>query len=300
MLWLALHNSLPTREVLNRRHIVEIATCPQCGGQSESISHCFRECPVVQDIWIRLGFQNVGVNAGDESFRAWIIRNIRGSHETLFLSILWWLWKWRNNVVFEPSPWRSDFVVRNILATHVDVISSAGDETNDEHLFSKIWWQAPPAGYVKLNLDGSFSPVVGVMGSGGVVRDSVGHWLWGFTGCHEQGSALLAELLAFKVGLTIAWEKDYRKIICVSDSLEAIHLLQNANNPYDLFVGNVLIEIKEILNRNWEVQLSHSLRDANMLADRLAKFRNEGIPGVSILDAPLLDWEDIIALDSVA
>ncbi|KAJ1428203.1 Ribonuclease H-like superfamily [Sesbania bispinosa] len=203
-------------------------------------------------VWSRIGIQDGethDVGVGD-NFRTWLIKNIRGPQESLFLSSLWWLWKWRNNIVFENHPWTIDSVVRNILVMKDEMIHSVVGDRNDAQIFSTLWWQPPPVGYTKLNLDGSYNHSNNIMGSGGVMRDANGTWLWGFSGCHEPGNALLLELLAIKEGLTIAWEHNHRKFICEFDCLEALLLLQNVSSSNDRFTGLVLAEVRELLARN--------------------------------------------------
>ncbi|KAJ1396831.1 Ribonuclease H-like superfamily [Sesbania bispinosa] len=141
-------------------------------------------------------------------------------------------------------------------------------------------------------MDGSFSLANEVMGTSGVMRDSDGEWLWGFSGYHGPGSALLAELLDLKIGLNQAWEANFQRIICESDSLEAIQLLENHIGVVTRVVSCLKLEVSELLSRNWEVRLLHVPHDANMVANYLAKLWNRGSPGVSYWDTPLLELAD--------
>lgn len=45
------------------------------------------------------------------------------------------------------------------------------------------------------------------MCTGGLIRDSQGDWLSGFSSIEGPGDPLLAELLAVKNGLSHAWEE---------------------------------------------------------------------------------------------
>ncbi|KAJ1384832.1 Ribonuclease H-like superfamily [Sesbania bispinosa] len=65
----------------------------------------------------------------------------------------------------------------------------------------------PPRDFSNLNVDGSFTITSSKMGIGGVLWDSQGDWIWGLSGSNGQGISLLAELLALKPGLDIAWDK---------------------------------------------------------------------------------------------
>ncbi|KAJ1409283.1 Ribonuclease H-like superfamily [Sesbania bispinosa] len=116
------------------------------------------------------------------------------------------------------------------------------------------------------------------MGTSGVMRDPNGEWLWGFSGYHGPGSPLLAELLAIKTCLNRAWEANFRRIICQTDSLEAIQLLGNIIGVVPTAVSCLLLEVKGLLSRHWDVKLLFVPRDANMVTDYLAKLLNRGLP----------------------
>ncbi|KAJ1417617.1 Ribonuclease H domain [Sesbania bispinosa] len=87
----------------------------------------------------------------------------------------------------------------------------------------------------------------------------------------RAGDVLLAELLALKIGLDFAWNIGYRRILCESDSLEVVHLLSCQILPTSAPHQNTLREINDLLNRNWDVNIKHIMREANLVADNLAK-----------------------------
>lgn len=79
-------------------------------------------------------------------------------------------------------------------------------------------------------MDGSFLYTNSVIGLGGLVRSSTGEWLAGFSSNDGQGDALLAEILAVRNGLTLAWNLGVRKVICESDSLDTVSILKSGEN----------------------------------------------------------------------
>ncbi|KAG8382401.1 hypothetical protein BUALT_Bualt05G0073500 [Buddleja alternifolia] len=89
-------------------------------------------------------------------------------------------------------------------------------------------WNSPPKGWVKLNTDGSFWSTTNRATAGGLLRNDMGHWLWGFSRNLGQNSITLAELTGIRDGLNIAWEHRVEKIIIESDSEVAIKLINCA------------------------------------------------------------------------
>jgi len=49
--WRVLHEFLPARQVLHRKHIEPIANCEVCGAESESIRHVLIDCTVARAFW---------------------------------------------------------------------------------------------------------------------------------------------------------------------------------------------------------------------------------------------------------
>ena len=49
--WRVLHNSLPSKAELNRRHVARESFCEVCGDPDESLYHIFFQCPVARRFW---------------------------------------------------------------------------------------------------------------------------------------------------------------------------------------------------------------------------------------------------------
>jgi len=46
--WRVIHEFLPSRQVLHRKHVESIANCEVCGAESESIRHTLLECSIAR------------------------------------------------------------------------------------------------------------------------------------------------------------------------------------------------------------------------------------------------------------
>jgi len=138
-----------------------------------------------------------------------------------------------------------------------------------------IWctWRCPPNGWVCLNTDGSVfeNHRNGCSGSacGGLVRDSSGCYLGGFTVNLGNTSVTLAELWGVVHGLKLAWDLGCKKVKVDIDSGNALGLVRHgpvANDPAFALVS----EINELVRKEWLVEFSHVFRESNRAADKLA------------------------------
>lgn len=64
---------------------------------------------------------------------------------------------------------------------------------------------------MKLNTDGSFKSSSGWAGAGGVLRDSRGDWISGFTANLRKGNCILTEARGLFHGVKLAWSLGFEK-----------------------------------------------------------------------------------------
>ncbi|PNX86123.1 ribonuclease H [Trifolium pratense] len=133
-----------------------------------------------------------------------------------------------------------------------------------------VAWSCPPNGYVCLNVDGSLLGSPQSTGFGGLIRNSFGSFLGGFYGVASQASILYGEIMAMLHGLELCWDKGFKHVICLSDSLQTVTLVKNGVSPHHKF-ANEVISIRQLLDRDWNVVINHTLREGNACADMLAK-----------------------------
>jgi len=168
------------------------------------------------------------------------------------------------------------------LASLIDRVFNS--VTNAAEAQPWVSWHSMAGLATVLNVDGSSLGNLGSSGFGGVLRHSDGSWLYGFAGHIGISSILHAELLALYYGLRVAWEKDYRYIICYSDYNLAIQLIAIGVSNWHLY-ATLIRNIQELLARAWTVQVCHTWREANVVADFLAKMGARSN----------VDWQDVIS-----
>ena len=90
-----------------------------------------------------------------------------------------------------------------------------------------VSWAKPNLGWHKLNTDASVLSSSSFASGGGLLRDSCGSWVQGFTKKIGTTNCLLAELWALKDGLSMARNMCVEKLIVNMDALEVVNLLSN-------------------------------------------------------------------------
>ncbi|QHO52257.1 Putative ribonuclease H protein [Arachis hypogaea] len=179
LIWLSLHNAIPTAEFRLGRGLALSSTCHRCQNGSESIFHCLRECPSAKEVWTLLGLYSDSSNLHD-----WLYRCARSGDVFLFFSTIC-----------------SVREFHTIFAMHQSLSPPS----------LCLHWVPPPVHSVKLNCDASWFAPSGYAGFGCIIRNPDGCWLKGCTGKVEVCSVLFAELYAIWRGLLLAWESRFRE-----------------------------------------------------------------------------------------
>ncbi|KAF7807156.1 ribonuclease H [Senna tora] len=133
-----------------------------------------------------------------------------------------------------------------------------------------VKWQKPNSDWLKVNVDGASKLDSSQRAScGGVARDHSGHFVAGFVKNLGSCNALHAELWSVMMGLDLAWEIGARKVVIEVDSLLA-HQLIYGQVPDLHPCASLVANIHHLIARNWAVEISHVLREANKVADAMA------------------------------
>ncbi|PNX71208.1 ribonuclease H [Trifolium pratense] len=104
-----------------------------------------------------------------------------------------------------------------------------------------VAWSRPSEGNVCLNVDGSLLGSPQSADFGGLIRNNDETFLGGFL-----------------------WN-----VICFSDSLHTVALVKSVSSYHQF--ANEIISIRQLLDRDWNVVVDHTLREGNACADNLAK-----------------------------
>lgn len=161
-----------------------------------------------------------------------------------------------------------------------------------------VRWLPRHADSFVINVDGSVRENPRRGGFGGCFRSTFGQWNGGFYGFLEDTNILHLELLAVYHGLRLAWERGARRVECQSDSLDAVTLVHSIPCSTHVY-ASLVWDIKDLLGRDWRVELYHTLREGNACADFLAKFGAHQSHDLVTIDHPPLELSLLLVADAM-
>jgi ribonuclease HI len=277
-LWQCYHNSIPVRATLASRGLNIDSSCPRCLGANETLIHCLRDCPDSVAFWQAIKIPSSCVNTFILACSDWLFTNCSSSTshanripwQTVFAFGIWSLWLRRNQIIFKA---------KSILPNSAVCAVSHASEffyLMDVKINAKnrvpilVKWNPPPVNWAKLNTDGLVLGDPGLAGGGGVIRDSLGNWLGGFSRSIGITSCVQAELRALKDGLLLALDLEISKLEIEMDSSVAVESLKTTSMP-NVFLRSIVDDCRLLLERFEATTIKHIYREANGCADALAK-----------------------------
>ena len=136
-------------------------------------------------------------------------------------------------------------------------------------VIKQIRWEKPEKGWWKLNTDGSWNATLGSAAGGGLIRDSWGKWVAGFTRKLGSANSFTAEVWALRDGLMLC---DQRKLPAVIVEIDAKALVDAFNNPSyrNSMISPIFDDCKHLILQIPQVCINHVYREANKCANWLA------------------------------
>jgi hypothetical protein len=92
----------------------------------------------------------------------------------------------------------------------------------------------------------------------------------GFVGNIGFYDILHAQLITIFYGLPLAWQLNIKELCCYSDFETAIKLIIEPVDEWHNYAA-ILLNILDIIVREWRVNIAHTFREGNICADNLAK-----------------------------
>ena len=171
----------------------------------------------------------------------------RNEKALTFLPAAWWIWRCKNMLVFQNKAW-SDIKVRCVIGKSIAEMTQVYGKSAVKPTTQKlVKWVAPPLGYYKLDVDGNALGNPGGADFGGLIRNSEGERVVGFSGFTGISTNTHAELVALHEELKLAWSWGIRKLLCNSDSMSTIELVLSDWSLYHCY-ATILHKIKQLLH----------------------------------------------------
>ncbi|XP_016440807.1 uncharacterized protein LOC107766521 [Nicotiana tabacum] len=109
--------------------------------------------------------------------------------------------------------------------------------------------------------------MTGAAGYGGVISDSNGNWIVGYTGSSKHTTSLHMELMGLLHGLRLAHLRQLTHLEVAVDAKEVLNLL-NADN---IFYSHILNDYRSALHQLADPHVTHTYREQNQVADTMKK-----------------------------
>lgn len=296
-IWRAASNSLATMVNKKKRRLEHSSMCSICGTEEEDVAHALCRCPHAKYLWEVMRRAKAITVQADRNWTGadWIFdisERISKEERPTLLMMLWRIWYVRNEITHGkaavPAEVSQRFISSYITSLleirqfpdanlckgkHVIQCAAAGAQVNHPRVNSvPVRWVRPQAGWMKLNVDGSYDPRDGSGGIGAVLRNSEGKLIFAACGsmCRPV-SALEAELVACKEGIILALQWTFLPIIVETDCLELVKLVgEQGKVMSDL--AFLIREIKDLVKGNREIVINKVTRsrsiDCHFLANK--------------------------------
>lgn len=242
--WRACHGALPTRKGLSKRVPGMEAVCSLCEAEVESELHCLKECVIARMVWDESGIgaavEGVYRSFGDLAM-ACFERLPREEHG-LFMTVCWAIWTARNRWLFEGEacdPGSTMAYVHSLMSE----LEREVDSSPMLRVGGEGRWQPPDEGWVKLNVDGGCVEGLGAC-VGAVIRGEEGiAKLAAAWKVEDRWEPIIAEAKAVLLGMQVAIEFGYRKVIVESDCLHLINAIsshERGGNSLHLIIDDIV------------------------------------------------------------
>ncbi|KAK2448759.1 hypothetical protein QL285_008006 [Trifolium repens] len=202
--------------------------------------------------------------------------------------MVWWIWRTRNSICID-NELVPLYTLKLRITEYAHLLQNCFLHHHKESIPKLVRWNALGGTDMILNVDGSSIGNPSISIYGGIIRNADGVWIHGFFGNLGVSNILHAELMAIFKCLQLAWELNIRDLWCYSDFVTTLKLIYEPVDEWHHYAA-IIRNIKEILDRNWQVVILHTYREGNTCADILAKHgarNNEGFTSIVVSPAGL-------------
>ncbi|KAK8564027.1 hypothetical protein V6N12_036159 [Hibiscus sabdariffa] len=208
-------------------------------------------------------------------------------------------WKNRNDAVFAASSASVESVLSRGIAWaqyYYDGWLVPTPVVNSSLAFAP--WSNPELGWPCLNVDGAISLNIGKVKIGGLLRDNVGNFLFGFSKFIGCANSLQAELWSLYIGLQLAWDYGVEFLQVQTDCKQVLQLLQHPH--VESCSISLMHSIRQFWKRAWFVDLIWTPRSGNKAADAFTRLVTYSSFDLSFFSSPPATLYDVLSADNLA
>ena len=270
----ATRESLPTKQNLQRRTITNCSLCDQCKLEPETALHATWSCRELEVVCENVGVWGFRRSRSFLSFKellSWLITNTQEVEP--FAVTTWSIWNQRNRVRMHQPSCSAHLLAataKERLAEFLSVQPAAPLPIPK----TRVQWQPPPQGMVKINFDGAASKDQ-ISGIGVVLRNERGLVLASLSqNIPQVCKPLDIETLASSRALKFAADLGFNKVVLEGDC----EVLMKALKGGDQFLstaGLLMDDIRYDANLFYQLHYSHVRREGNIVAHSLAIYALE-------------------------
>jgi ribonuclease HI len=285
-IWLACHDKLSTKSLLKKRKIIQEDSCTLCRNAPETTLHILRDCPQVSPIWQNIGIPTLPDSFSSSNISYWMQSCSNSSLPTslhlvlllkdIFPVLCWSIWTARNKAAFEGISFNQAAIFQRLSSLAIELKFSLPQKVDKPPKETTlISWKPPPLGFLKLNTDGSALGNPGPANAGGLICDTNGMWIRGFSRYIGTTNSFAAELWGLRDGLELARKLDISKLIVEVDAKAVVDIILTDNtlildsHPYSALIHDCRYMIQSFE----EASLHHIHREGNFCADILSQAR---------------------------
>ncbi|CAI9094305.1 OLC1v1030022C1 [Oldenlandia corymbosa var. corymbosa] len=260
-------------------------------------SNGYEDAARTENLWMKLVNVQSCSSFFSMSLEDWLCTNLDGglmmdrdNWQVVFGITVWQAWQWRNRTVFNSTNASLNQKLSEVDSFVEGVASTVCCERKlgfmgrtKEHCWLR--WLFPPENWLKLNTDGFFNPYTGMASSGGLLRDHMGRWCGGFVMNIGFASITGAKLWGLFQGLQQNWTLGFRQIIAEVDIASVVKMVEGTKEIVEVHKSLVLA-IRELMRRDWNIVLDHVHQERNFAADSLASLAMSCPGGFSWLEEP--------------
>ena len=277
-IWKACSNSLPTKENLLKRKVVQDTVCQRCSNDSEDVVHSLWSCEGLREVWNReFGWvYDAGVQWTSFSEILKFVQT-RPHSVALFAATAWSVWYHRNKLrLGEASIPLGQ--IRRFARDYICDFKTLNSKPSAPVRSAPRGWRPPANDVWKINFDGANFGESDEAGIGVIIRDCRGEVKAALSEKIKKPPTVdILELMAAKRAMTFSLETGTYRAMLEGDSASVIKAIQFGGWEFAQG-GHLIHDISALKNSFQSISFSHVVRQGNAVAHALAQRARHSFP----------------------